>query len=46
MLLSMAVFFNVFVVPKQKFANKRFDDRYLRNPTPEIETAIYRAISG
>ncbi|UCE55115.1 MAG: hypothetical protein JSV31_06660, partial [Desulfobacterales bacterium] len=31
---------------KHKFAKKRFDDRYLWKPTPEIETAIQRAIFG
>lgn len=31
---------------KHKFAKKRFDDRYLWKPTPEIETAIHRAIFG
>jgi hypothetical protein len=44
MLLSIAVYFNVFVVSRQKFAKKRFDDRYLWKPTPEIETASQRAI--
>ena len=31
---------------KHRFAKKRFDDRYLWKPTPEIETAIQRAIFG
>jgi hypothetical protein len=31
---------------KHKFAKKRFDDRYLWKPTPEIETAIQKAIFG
>ena len=31
---------------KHKFAKKRFDDRYLWKPTPEIETAVQRAIFG
>jgi hypothetical protein len=29
---------------KYRFAKKRFDDRYLWKPTPEIEMAIQRAI--
>ena len=29
-----------------KFAKKRFDDRYIWKPSPEIETAIRRAIFG
>jgi hypothetical protein len=29
---------------KHKFAKKRFDDRYIWKPTPDIETAIQRAI--
>ena len=31
---------------KHKFAKKRFDDRYIWKPTPDIETAIQRAIFG
>ncbi len=31
---------------KHKFAKRRFDDRYLWKPSPEIETAIQRAIFG
>ena len=31
---------------KHRFAKKRFDDRYLWKPAPEIETAIQRAIFG
>jgi hypothetical protein len=31
---------------KHRFAKKGFDDRYLWKPTPEIETAIQRAIFG
>ena len=31
---------------KHRFAKKKFDDRYLWKPTPEIETAIQRAIFG
>lgn len=31
---------------KHKIAKKRFDDRYMWKPTPEIETAIQRAIFG
>jgi hypothetical protein len=31
---------------KHKFAKKRFDDRYLWTPTPEIEAAIKAAIFG
>jgi hypothetical protein len=31
---------------KHRFAKKRFDDRYMWKPTPEIETAIQRAIFG
>ena len=31
---------------KHKFAKKRFDDRYIWKPSPEIETAIQRAIFG
>ena len=31
---------------KHKFAKKRFDDRYLWKPTPEVETSIQRAIFG
>jgi hypothetical protein len=31
---------------KHRFAKKRFDDRYLWEPTPEIETAIQKAIFG
>ena len=31
---------------KHKFAKKRFDERYIWKPTPEIETAIQRAIFG
>ena len=31
---------------KHKFAKKRFDDRYLWKPTPEIESAIQKAIFG
>jgi len=31
---------------KHSFAKKRFDDRYLWKPAPEIETAIQRAIFG
>jgi hypothetical protein len=31
---------------KDRFAKKRFDDRFLWKPTPEIETAIQRAIFG
>ena len=31
---------------KHRFAKKRFDDRYLWKPTPEIETAIQREIFG
>jgi hypothetical protein len=29
---------------KHKFAKKRFDDRYLWKPTPDIELAIQKAI--
>ena len=31
---------------KHRFAKKRFDDRYLWKPAPEIVTAIQRAIFG
>jgi hypothetical protein len=31
---------------KYRFAKKRFDERYLWKPTPEIETAIQQAIFG
>ena len=31
---------------KHRFAKKRFDDRYLWKPAPEIKTAIQRAIFG
>ena len=31
---------------KHKFAKKRYDDRYQWKPSPEIETAIQRAIFG
>jgi len=31
---------------KHRFAKKRFDDRYIWKPTPEIKTAIQRAIFG
>jgi len=31
---------------KHRFAKKRFDERYLWKPAPEIETAIQRAIFG
>jgi hypothetical protein len=31
---------------KHRFAKRRFDDRYLWKPSPEIETAIQRAIFG
>jgi len=31
---------------KHRFAKKRFDDRYLWKPTPEIEAAIQRIIFG
>jgi hypothetical protein len=31
---------------KHRFSKKRFDDRYLWKPAPEIETAIQRAIFG
>ena len=31
---------------KHRFVKKRFDDRYLWKPAPEIETAIQRAIFG
>jgi hypothetical protein len=31
---------------KHKFAKKRFDDQYLWKPTPEIESAIQKAIFG
>jgi hypothetical protein len=31
---------------KHRFAKKRFDDRYIWKPTPEIETAIQKAIFG
>ena len=31
---------------KHRFAKKRFDDRYIWKPAPEIETAILRAIFG
>ena len=31
---------------KHKFAKKRFDDRYLWKPAPEIEKAIQRVIFG
>jgi hypothetical protein len=31
---------------KHRFAKKRFDDRYIWKPAPEIETAIQRAIFG
>jgi hypothetical protein len=31
---------------KHRFAKKRFDDRYLWKPTPDIEAAIQRAIFG
>jgi hypothetical protein len=31
---------------KHRFSKKRFDDRYLLKPTPEIKTAIQRAIFG
>ena len=31
---------------KHKFAKKRFNDEYLWKPTPEIESAIQRAIFG
>ena len=31
---------------KHRFAKKRFDDRYLWKPSPEIETAIQRAVFG
>ena len=31
---------------KHRFAKKRFDNRYLWKPTPEIETTIQRAIFG
>ena len=31
---------------KHKFAKRRFEDQYLWKPSPEIETAIVRAIFG
>jgi hypothetical protein len=31
---------------KHRFAKKRYDDRYVWKPSPEIETAIRKAISG
>ena len=31
---------------KHRFAKKKFDDRYLWKPTPQMETAIQRAIFG
>jgi len=31
---------------KHKFAKKRFNDRYLWKPTPEIESVIQKAIFG
>ncbi|MGD9175224.1 MAG: hypothetical protein PVF29_13750 [Desulfobacterales bacterium] len=31
---------------KHRFAKKRFDDRYIWKPTPEIEAAIQRTIFG
>ena len=31
---------------KNQFAKKRFGDRYLWKPTPEIEAAIQRLIFG
>jgi hypothetical protein len=31
---------------KHRFAKKKFDDRYLWKPTPEIETAIQRIVFG
>jgi len=31
---------------KHRFAKKRFDDRYLWKPTPEIESAIQKEIFG
>ena len=31
---------------KHRFAKKRFDDRYIWKPSPEIETAIQKAVFG
>jgi hypothetical protein len=31
---------------KHRFSKKRFDDRYIWKPSPEIETAIQKAIFG
>ena len=36
--------FGSIIDAKHKFAKKRFDDRYLWKPTPEIEFAIQKAI--
>jgi len=38
--------FGSIIDAKHKFAKKRFDDRYLWKPTPEIESVIQKAIFG